>query len=572
MADPSEEVLQSEPRGSGQTLLPALRTYWPWVLVGAVVFAVVAFAVSAERSSRYRASGNVFLVTAQDAPVPVEGQTVDPVRRVRNEAEVMMSRDVAGSASRRLGTMTTADVLSAVEATPSTKTDIVTLSASAGSARESVRLLNAVEAAYETLTRERAQAAYQNVLAQLQRDRSDAEARLRAVQGTLTVDPNNAEAGARQSELLSQDIASIQEQATELSLKQLNAERPVRLFAHFDPPTKKISPNPLRNAVLGALLGAFVATLLVWWRASRSRFAVRPSVAAARLGLPLLGDVPAKQSGRPTGTRGGPRDTYHWIVAIVDRAVQECPSKVIIVTGADDTRASASVVGNLAAAAQEAGRPAVLVDADARTAFLTSALDADAVPGFSDVVAEDLSVTDVGLSRDIDGTTIQFVPIGTRRLGTGGFYSSGGAIDALRAFDGAAGEVYLHLPPLPTSPETAALAHEAAGVVAVVRPRTPLASLDRLGAVAEAFDLNMLGYVFDRQVWSGEGPRRLVERVPRRLVEKVSSLIGGAADGSSTVSTEPAATKSNQRVPKQDSRRSRSSRRLKVPAGRRERR
>jgi capsular polysaccharide biosynthesis protein len=563
MADPSEVVLQSEPRGPAQTLLRALRSYWPWVLVGAVVFAVVAFAVSAERSSRYRASGNVFLVTAQDAPVPVEGQTVDPVRRVRNEAEVMMSRDVASRASRQLGTMTTADVLSAVEATPSTKTDIVTLSASAGSARESVRLLNAVEAAYETLTRERAQAAYQNVLAQLQRDRSDVEARLRAVQGTLTVDPNSAEA-ARQSELLSQDIASIQEQATELSLKQLNAETPVRLFAPLDPPTKKISPNPLRNAVLGALLGASVATLLVWWRASRSRVAVRPSVAAAHLGLPLLGDVPAKQSGSPTGTRGGLRDTYHWILAIVDRAVQECPSKVIIVTGADDTRASASVVGNLAATAQEAGRPALLVDADARTAFLTSALDADAAPGFSDVVAEGLSVTDVGLSRDIDGTRIQFVPIGTRRLGTGGIYSSGGAIDALRAFDGAAGEVYLHLPPLPTSPETAALAREAAGVVAVVRPRTPLASLDRLGAVAEAFDLNMLGYVFDRQVWSGEGPRR--------LVEKVSSLIGGAANGTSTVSTEPATTKSNRRVPEQDSRRSRSSRRLKVPAGRRGRR
>ncbi|MDQ6853024.1 MAG: hypothetical protein M3046_04915 [Actinomycetota bacterium] len=428
--------------------------------------------------------------------------------------------------------MTTADVLSAVEATPSTTTDIVTLSASAGSARESVRLLNAVEEAYETSARERAQAVYQNVLAQLEHNRSDVEARLLAVQGTLAVDPNNAEV-ARQRDLLSQNIASIQEQATQLSLKQLNAERPVRLFTPFDPPTKKTSPNPLRNAVLGALLGAFVATLLVWWRASRSRFALRPSVAAARLGLPLLGDVPAKQSGRPTGTRARPRDTYHWILAMVDRAVQGCPSKVIVVTGADDTSASASVVVNLAAAAVEAGRPALLVDADARTAFLTSALNADAAPGFSDVAAQGLSATDVGLSRMIDGTTIQFVPVGTRPRGTGEIYLSRGAIEALRAFDRAAGEVYLHLPPLPTCPETAVLAHEAAGLVAVVRPRTPLASLDRLGAVAEAFDLNMLGYVFDRSVWSGEGPR-------------------GAADSSSTVSQEPAGTKWKHLVPEQD--------------------
>jgi capsular polysaccharide biosynthesis protein len=531
MADPSEEVLPPEPRGPGQTLVRALRSYWPWVIAGAVLFAAVAYAVSAARSDRYRASGNVFLVTAQDAPVPVEGQTVDPVRRVRNEAEVMTSREVANRASERLGTMTPAEVLSAVQATPSTTTDIVKLSASAGSARASVRLLNAVEEAYETLTRERAQAVYENVLAQLQRNRSDVEARLRAVQGTLASDPSNAEA-ARQSDLLSQDIASIQEQATELSLKQLNAERPVRLFAPFDPPTKQISPNPLRNAVLGALLGAFIATLLVWWRASRSRVAVRPSVAAARLGLPLLGDVPAKQSRRLTKTGARPRDTYHWILAMVDRAVQECPSKVIVVTGADDTSASASVVVNLAAAAVEAGRPALLVDADARTAFLTSALNADAAPGFSDVVAHGLSVTDVGLSRMIDGTTIQFVPVGTGRRGTGAICLSPGAIDALRAFDRAAGEVYLHLPPLPTSPETAVLAHEAAGTVAVVRPQTPLASLDRLGAVAEAFDLNMLGYVFDRS-WSGKGLRV-------------------AADGSSTVSQEPAAAKSERLVPEED--------------------
>ena len=185
MTDPSEELLSPEPQGRGQTLLRALRLYWPWVLVGAVLFAVVAYAVSAERSGRYRASGNVFLFTAQDAPVPVAGQTVDPVRRVRNEAAVMMSREVANRVSKRLGTMTPADVLSAVTATPSRNTDIITLSASAGSARESTRLLNAVETAYETLTRERALAVYQNALAQLERDRSDREARLRAVQGTL---------------------------------------------------------------------------------------------------------------------------------------------------------------------------------------------------------------------------------------------------------------------------------------------------------------------------------------------------------------------------------------------------
>jgi hypothetical protein len=173
------------------------------------------------------------------------------------------------------------------------------------------------------------------------------------------------------------------------------------------------------------------------------------------------------------------------------------------------------------------------VDADARTAYLTSALNADGAPGFSDVAADGLPVADVGLSRRIDGTTIQFVPVGTTGRGSGAIDLSRGATDALRAFNEAADEVYLHLPPLPTSPETAVLAHEAAGLVAVVRPRTPLESLDRLGAVAEAFDLNMLGYVFNRSVWSGERPP-------------------GRAERSSKVRPEPAATKSNDLVPDKD--------------------
>lgn len=528
MADPTEEVLSPEPQGRGQTLLRGLRLYWQWVVVAAVVFGIVAYAYSAERSSRYRASGNVFLSTAQDAPVAVQGQSGDPQRKVRNEAEVMTSREVANRVSRTLGTMTTAEVLSAVKATPSTNADIITLSATAGSARESTRLLNAVEREYEILTRERTQGVYQNALAQVQRNRSDLEARLRA----LPADPNNADA-ARQRDLLSQDISNAQEQANNLSLQQLNSQTPVRLFAPFDPPTTKISPNPLRNAVLGALLGVFVATLLVWWRASRSQFAMRPSVAAARLGLPLLGDVPAKQPRGPTETGTRPRDAYHWILAMVDRAVQDCPSKIVVVTGADDTSVSASVVVNLAAAAVEAGRSALIVDADARTRFLTSAFNAESAPGFTDVAAQSVSSTDVGVSGKVDGTTIQLVPVGTRGRGADAIYPSQGAIDALRAFDDVAGEVYLHLPPLPTSPETAVLAHDAAGVVAVVRPRTPLASLDRLGALAEAFDLNMLGYVFDRSVWSGQRPRR-------------------AADGSAPVGQERAATKRKRLVPEQD--------------------
>jgi capsular polysaccharide biosynthesis protein len=510
MADPSEGALPPDVRGPEKAPLRAVVSYWPWALVVVVVFAVLAYAVSATRPERYRATASVFLSTPEESPIPAQGP-IDPVRRARNEAAVMTSLDVANRVSQQLGGLTPADVLSAVEATPASETDIITLSAGADGADESLRLLNAVEAAYEASTRERAQAVYETALAQLQNDQRNLEAELNVALDTLASNPTDA-AAARRRDSLSQEITNIQAQATELYRNRLNAESRVRFYDPSDPPTEKTSPQPLRNAVIGALLGVVVAALLLWWRASRSRYVEQPSVAEARLGLPLLGVVPAKRSGGAGGAATRPLDTYHWILATADRAIQERPSKLVVVTAARDTRASASVLLNLTEAVAETGRSVLLVDADARTAALTSVLDAGGAPGFSDVAARACPVADVGIPRNVDGATIRFVPVGTRSRDAGAISASRGAIDALSAFESAADAVYVHLPPLPSSPETAILAQRAAGVIVVVTPRTLLSSLDRLRATAEAFDLSMLGYVFDRSVRSRDWPRRAAER------------------------------------------------------------
>jgi capsular polysaccharide biosynthesis protein len=507
-----------------------MLSFWPWVLVVVIVFAVLAYAVSATRPERYRAAATVFLSTAEDSPVPMQG-TIDPLRRVRNEAEVMRSRDVATRVSQQIGGLTPAEVLSAVDATPSKEADIITLSASGSSAAEATELLNAVQAAYETVTRERAQVVYDSALARLQADQTRLESELTAAEDELAANPSDVAALQRRA-LLSQQITNIQAQASELYRNRLNAETRVRLFDPADPPTEQVAPQPLRNAAIGALLGAVVAALFVWWRASRSRFADQPSVAEARLGLPLLGDVPSRRSGRAAGAPTRPRDLYHWIVATVDRAIETRPSRLVVVTGADGTRASASVILNLTAAAAEAGRRVLLIDGDARSALLTSALGAEDAPGFSDVAARTHQAADVGVPRDLDGARIGFVPVGTRWRDTRAIPPSRGAIDALSAFDDAATDVYLHLPPLPSSPETAILAQRAGAVIVVVTPRTPLSSLDRLRAVAEAFDLNMLGYVFDRS----ERSRRLPQAAGRRP----------------PVGPEPAATKSERLVREED--------------------
>jgi Mrp family chromosome partitioning ATPase/uncharacterized protein involved in exopolysaccharide biosynthesis len=497
MAHPSDDMLQRDLRASELSPWRAALRQWPQVLVVVGVFAVLGYAVSAVRPERYRATGNVFLFAQQQ-----EGQA-DSLRRVRTEAEVITSRDVANLVSQRLRTMTPAEVQAAVEATPSETTDIVALSAEADSADESVRLLSAVESAYEAVRRERAQTVYRKALAQLERDRGDLEAELFAVERTLASNPVDAEA-ARQRDRLSQELANIQTQASQLSLNRLNAGTGV-FYDPPDPPTEPISPQPLRNAAIGALLGAFLATLFFWWRAHRSRFAEDPSVATARLGIPLLADVPPKRPERAAGAEARPRDTYHWILAIVDRALEEGSSKLVVVTSADDARASASVILKLAAAVAEDGRQVLLVDADARTASLSSVLDAGDAPGFSDVAGRTHPAADVGLPRTIDGARIRFVPVGTRCRDTGAIYPSRDAIDVVSALDGAPGDVYLHLPPLASCPETSILAQKAGGVIVVVTPRTLLASLDRLRAVAEAFDLNVLGYVFDRSPQSGVG-------------------------------------------------------------------
>jgi non-specific protein-tyrosine kinase len=460
-------------------------------------------------------------------PVPLQGPTIDQDRQVRNEAAIMTSRDVAALVAPQMK-MSEDDVIAAVHAEPSSTSDLVTLSADASSAAAAVRLVNTVEKAYETVSSNAAQHIFDDAYAQLEGHRDALQQQLLKAQSTLAAKPGDPNA-TLQRDTLTQEISNVRSQEAQLSLNEVNAAAGVRYFDAPEAPSAPVAPKPLRNAMLGLLLGVFVAVGYSWWRSTHSRLASDASRVSIRLGVPLLGDVPPKAVARFTTHSAGQRsdDAFRWIAALIERGVQSAPSRVVAIAGVDDGRASASVALRLATTVAT-DRSVLLIDADTRAGALTSMLHATGFKGFTDLAVGRCTSDEIECQRQVDGAMIQFIPVGATLREGGAIYGmSEGARRALATLDSSRVDLVLvNLPPAADSPETPMLAQHSAGVVFVVSPRTRLPAVDKCRSVAETFDLPVLGYVFDRSsshTFKPRSPKARHEAEPWATIEEMLS-------------------------------------------------
>ncbi|GAA2712110.1 polysaccharide biosynthesis tyrosine autokinase [Micromonospora olivasterospora] len=162
-----------------------------------------------------------------------------------------------------------------------------------------------------------------------------------------------------------------------------------------------VSPQPLRNFLLGALAGLLVGVALAVLRA-RLDTRLRDAVALQRVtGSPLLGEIPFDPAARTAPLIVGEAATSARAEAIrklrtnlrfVD--VNE-PARVIAVTSALQGEGKTTLSCNLAIALAEAGWRVALVDADLRRPKVAEYLGLEASVGLTDVLLGDVNVGDV---------------------------------------------------------------------------------------------------------------------------------------------------------------------------------
>ena len=180
-------------------------------------------------------------------------------------------------------------------------------------------------------------------------------------------------------------------------------------------PNAPISPNLIKNLLLGILAGVGLGFALAVLREMIDDTLHTPDDVEAKLQIPLLGLTPwvgdaiDEELKRPLS---GLREAYHSIRASVDFASGGARNKILLVTSSasDEGKSTASLA--IAQDFARIGRKVLLVDADMRRPSLYRRFDLDSDhPGLTDVV---LGAKDFASAKYEDEELgLTFLPMGT---------------------------------------------------------------------------------------------------------------------------------------------------------------
>ncbi len=297
------------------------------------------------------------------------------------------------------------------------------------------------------------------------------------------------------------------------------------LVQHAPVPTSPSSPKPVRNALIGVLLGLVLGVGLVFSEEKLNRRITEPTDVERIYGLPLLGVVPKASALVQPSTREGQApppvfeaEVFHLIRAHlryfnVDRDLQS-----LLVVSARQGDGKSTIAMHLAMAAARVGTRVALIEADLRHPTIANALGLRSGPGLSDVI-----IGTCTLDSAIQTVYLDIEPAG------------GGRAETRRAVD-----VLVAGVETPPNPAELLESHAMESLLANTRSTYELVVIDTppLTQVSDAFPLlrKVDGVVIVARV--GVSRRNVAERLRSTLAAVGAPLLGVIANGS----TEPGAT------------------------------
>jgi receptor protein-tyrosine kinase len=276
------------------------------------------------------------------------------------------------------------------------------------------------------------------------------------------------------------DYATLRAQAKQLKLLVSLQTGDAQLVQPAVRNTVAVSPRPVRNVVLGAIVGLLVGFGLAFLRDRLDRrLKNEDEVGSLMPGVPVIGLVPEPR--RRRASRLMTAEGFHTLLANLALIGRDRPLKTLLVTSAAPGEGKSTVAVNLALAMTEKRQTALVLDADLRRPSLSQRLKADRRVGVSsilsgdDTLATSVQERSVEPSRNGDGPSIALggdvaiVPAGPEPANVQLLLSDrslGALLEATRErsevviFDG---------PPVGSFADMLPLAKEVDGVIVVVR-------------------------------------------------------------------------------------------------------
>jgi len=364
------------------------------LLIVAVTAAAIGLtvALSARQSTVYAASTSLQL-EAQSSALSVfgtpTGTSITPAQRAALVAEKVLRQSTLEQVRQDLRLPPPAARLrSQLKATPDDKSGLLVIEARAGDAQSAAKLADTV--ARVTVNDEVAEAR-QGFRAPLKQLR----ARLRRLR------PDNP------SRIIFAERLSQLEALSSLA-------RPASIVKEASVPDSPISPHPVRNGMIGGVLGLMFGLALAAFRDSLDRRVRGEGDLQDVLDMPIIGHVPEHAMGQAVFSANGRAastqadlEAFRILRTNIDFLQDLGEIRSIAVTSALPEEGKSTVAASLACAYAFGGSRVLLLECDLRRPVLAKRMGVDRKPGLAEYLAGTATGPDVITTIPLDGPDIE---------------------------------------------------------------------------------------------------------------------------------------------------------------------
>jgi succinoglycan biosynthesis transport protein ExoP len=356
-----------------QDYLRVLRRQRWLILAATAIFSAAALGIAVAQTKVYTAEAQLtFRDVVQDLSLigsNVPSSASSPSQRAAANAALIDRPAMTRRVKKQLHTsMSLGELAGSVSATVGFTTNLVLVHAQSSNRKFAARLANAY-ADQAVLLGER------NLRRRLDAAISNLKREVR--QGPSLAHPSFRQGVAQQSLTQLQTIRNI--------------VKPVEVASPAEVPTTPSSPKPVRNTILGALVGLAVGFVLAFARDSLDRRLRGAHEVHEQLNLPVLGRVNETALGFAGAASNGARtpaevdlEAFRVLRTNLEFLSADAPLRTIAVTSGLPEEGKSTVAASLAGAAAAAGKRTLLVECDLRRSSLAARLGLRPAPGLTD--------------------------------------------------------------------------------------------------------------------------------------------------------------------------------------------
>jgi polysaccharide biosynthesis transport protein len=489
-----------------------IRAWFPLLVASVLLAGGAAFGVSSILPKTYEATTRLNVGQSLSAVNPDYTQVLVSQRLSTTYATVATTRPILDAVIAKLGLdVTTDDLLKHVRADAPLDSTLLSITAQDGDATRAAAIANALAqqlmAASPAIQGRQAafQASIDSDLAATQDQITSAQAKLEVLSGLTSRTP------AQDADLATLEGRLVSLRATYATLLSFSSTNVSNLLTVVEPavaPPSPISPKPLLNTLLAAILGLMLAAGVAFV-AEYLDDAIKDSDEVQEVaGLSTLGTIARMKGDQARGEmyrlasllypRSSAAEAYRTLRTNIEFASVDAPIRALLVTSSIPGEGKTTTASNLAVVFAQAGRRVLLVDADLRKPGVHLVFDLPNAHGLTTLLRSDAVSLDA-IAQATEQENLRILTSGPLPPNPAELLGSQRMRTILDRLKGAGDLIILDSPPLQAVTDSAILSSFVDGTLLVIDAANSRRSAVRQSreALAKA-SANVLGAVLNR--------------------------------------------------------------------------